>query len=403
MPWRVTTVQRERWKLVQEILKWTEKVAKICRRYGVARKNAYKWLERYQQEGMKGLKDRSRAPHRQARAIDVDIERLVVKLRRKHGWGARKLWTVLAGYKLGRRRPRLSTVSRILKRRGLVARRVRRHRVPLWQGKFTAADRCNRVWRADYKGYFWTDDGTRNEPLTVTDGCSRFLVVLKRCQGTGEKEARRAFSAAFKRYGLPEVILTDNGNPFATPSLTGLTRLSVWWIKLGIHHERIEPGKPYQNGSHERFHGTLKEATAKPPASTMAAQDRRFARFRQEYNEVRPHEALGQKTPASVYRASSRMLPGRLPLPRYPASMQSRRVRTNGTIKWQGTLIYVGEVLAGELLGLQLDAATGRTTIHFYDRILGTIEQRGRSILLRCAPPPPRGRRRTAKPPAGKV
>jgi putative transposase len=404
MPWRVKTVTSQRWKFVQEVLKKVDKVAAICRRYGVSRTLAYKWTGRLLEEGRKGLKDRSRAPHRQALATDAAVERLVVKLRRKYGWGARKLWKMLAPYKLGKRRPSVSTISAILKRRGLVKVRLRRHRVPLWQGKFTRADRCNRVWRADYKGYFWAGDGTRNEPLTVTDGRSRFLVVLKRCNGTGEEEARRAFDAAFKRYGLPQVILTDNGNPFATPSLTGLTRLGVWWIKLGIRHERIDPGKPYQNGSHERFHGTLKQATCSPPAPTLVSQDRRFARFRHVYNEIRPHEALGQQTPASIYRPSSRKLPRRLPAPQYPSSMQQRRVRGNGTIKWQGSLLYVGIVLAGELLGIRPRPAGAEPEIYFYDRLLGTIGERASAIFLRSTPPPPRGRRRAARPrPSRKV
>ena len=394
MPWRVDTM---RFRLVKEVLRREESVAAICRRYGVSRKTAYKWLERFELEGRQGLGDRKRAPHRQALALDREVEAAVVKLRRRHGWGARKLHRMLQRGALGPRTPSVSTIETLLKRRGLKSMRARRHHVPLWREKFTPADRCNRVWRADYKGYFFTGDGERIEPLTVTDGRSRYLVSLTCCRSTGEKEARHAFDAAFKRYGLPDVILTDNGNPFATPSLTGLTRLSVWFIKLGIRHERTAPASPDQNGGQERFHRTLREAVVAPAAATRTAQVRRCARFTHEYNEIRPHEALGLDTPASVYRASTRKLPARLAPPSYPPSAQVRRVRTNGTIKWQGKLLYVGEVLARELLAVQVDAVDGKARVHFYDRVLGTISPRGDKIFLRGEAPPPRGRRLASK------
>jgi transposase InsO family protein len=290
--------------------------------------------------------------------------------------------------------PSLATVERILEREGLTRLRRRRRRVPLWRGKLTAADRANRVWRADHKGHFVTGDGLRGEPLTVTDGWSRYLIALWPSSGTGERPARAAFEAAFMRYGLPEVILTDNGNPFASTTVTGLTRLAVWWIKLGIRHERIAPGRWYQNASHERFHATLSAATLTPPAPTRRAQRRRFARFHKLYNEIRPHEALDQVPPASCYRPSKRKLPRRLPAPDYGADMIVRRVRRNGTIKWQGRLVYVAEVLAGELLGMRRDEATGRADVYFYRVLLGAIEARGEARILRRATPPPRGRRR---------
>lgn len=193
------------------------------------------------------------------------------------------------------------------------------------------------------------------------------------------------------RYGLPDVILTDNGNPFVSTTVTGLTRLGVWWLKLGIRHERIAPGRWYQNGSHERFHRTLSEATLTPPAPTRRTQRQRFARFQELYNQQRPHEALGQEPPTRHYRRSQRKLPRQLPAPDYAPEMTVRRVRRNGAIKWQGYLVYLGEVLAGELVGLRQDAATARVDVYFYRRHLGTIEGRGTTRFLRRPQPPPRG------------
>jgi transposase InsO family protein len=396
MAWRETTVEKQRWGFVKAWLKGGVSKAALCLRFGISRKTGYKWLERHASEGKAGLADRSRAPHRQAGETSIAVVRLVVALRRRWGWGARKLMPELKR-RLGRSaRPSLATVERILERAGLTRVRRRRRRVALWRGKLTAADRANRVWRADHKGHFVTGDGLRGEPLTVTDGWSRYLIALWPGSGTGEREARAAFEAAFMRYGLPDVILTDNGNPFASTTVTGLTRLAVWWIKLGIRHERIAPGRWYQNASHERFHATLSAATLTPPAPTRRAQRRRFARFQKLYNEIRPHEALGQVPPASLYRPSRRKLPRRLPAPDYGADMLVRRVRRNGTIKWQGRLVYVAEVLAGELLGLRRDEATGRADVYFYRVLLGAIEARGEARILRRTTPPPRGRRRAA-------
>jgi len=398
MAWRETTVERHRWTFVKAWLKGGVSKAALCLQFGISRKTGYKWLERHAAEGKAGLADRSRAPHRQGGATKTAVVRVIVALRRRWGWGARKLMRELKR-RVGRSAmPSLATVERVLERAGLTRKPRRRRRVPKWQGKHTPADRANRVWRADHKGHFVTGDGLRGEPLTVTDGWSRYLLALWPSSGTGERPARAAFEAAFKRYGLPDVILTDNGNPFASTTVTGLTRLSVWWIKLGIRHERIAPGRWYQNASHERFHRTLCEATLKPPAPTRRAQGRRFARFQKLYNEIRPHEALDQVPPAQLYRPSRRKLPRRLPAPDYAVDMLVRRVRRNGTIKWQGRLVYVAQVLAGEPLGIRRGEATGRVDVYFYRVLLGTIEARGEARILRRATPPPRGRRRAAKP-----
>jgi len=390
MAWRAKTVVQRRWELVRAWLKGEVSKAALCRRFGVSRKTAYKWVERHAAEGRAGLADRSRAPHRQAGASTAAAVKLVVALRRRYGWGARKLLPELKR-RLGEMAPSRATVERILKRQGLTRPRRRRRRVPRYEGQRTPADRPNRVWRADHKGHFTTGDGQRGEPLTTTDGYSRYSVLLAPTSGTGEREARKAFTAAFSCHGLPDVILTDSGNPFVSTTQTGLTRLSVWWIKLGIRHERIAPGRWDQNAGHERFHATLCEATLSPPAPSKRAQRRRFARFQALYNEVRPHEALGQIPPAQLYTPSPRKLPATLAPPAYAADMIVRRVRTNGTIKWQGKLVYIAQLLAGELLGLRQDQA-GLVHIHFYAAHLGALQARGRAWIFRRVRPPLQGR-----------
>ena len=231
-----------------------------------------------------------------------------------------------------------------------------------------------------------TGDGQRCEPLTVTDGFSRYLVVLAATRGTSEAPARRAFLAAFRRYGLPDVIRTDNGTPFAAPTVTGLTQLVVWWIRLGIRHERIAPGRPDQNGGHERFHGTLAQATCRPPAPSAAAQKQRLARFARQYNQERPHEALGQVAPTTLYRPSPRRLPRRVPAPCYPPHATLRKVRSNGEIKWQGQLVYIAEILAGEQLGIIAERHNTHA-VWFYEVELGVIDGKTGKLHRRRAPP----------------
>ena len=387
-------VVAEREELVLAWLKGEVAKRDLLEAYETSRKRVCKWVKRYQTGGRPALADRSRAPKSHGRAISPEVQAAIVRMKRRYkSWGARKIRKKLSELSAELELPSEATVHRVLKRQGLTHRRLKRRRVPQWTGKFTAGDQPNRVWRADYKGLIVTGDGERCEPLTVTDAKSRYLIVLQPARGTGHKEAWRAFRAAFVRYGLPEVILTDNGNPFVTTSLTGLTRLGVMWAKLGIRHERIEPGRPQQNGSHERFHGTLAQETARPPAATRARQVRRFARFRRYYNMERPHEALGQVTPASRYRPSLRRWSGTFAAPSYPAHLQPRRVRSNGMIKWQGGTVYIGEVLSGELVGVQPGIPC---RVHFCDLVLGTIEgPRGAQILQRTTPPP-RGRRRAS-------
>src|SRR5580704_17120838 len=273
---------------------------------------------------------------------------------RKQHWdeGPKKLVERLAAAHPAVALPAASTIGEILKRRGLIRPRRTRLRVPMHPSPLEPCVEPNDVWCTDFKGHFQLGDRTRCHPLTITDGASRYLI---RCEGlTAERTelARPHFERAFAEFGVPARIRSDNGAPFATKTLGGLSALSVWWIQLGILPERIEPGQPQQNGRHERFHRTLKDHTTKPPAHSLAEQQRRFDRFRRDYNDLRPHEALGQKPPASVYEPSWRPL--RHPrAPEYGDGFEVRRISDNGKLRFGGTTLYVGRVLAGQPLGLR--------------------------------------------------
>jgi putative transposase len=251
-------------------------------------------------------------------------------------------------------------------------------------GVLTQPDRPNHVWAVDHKGWVTLGDGARCEPLTLTDGYARFLLGLHPCQSTREAEARPVFERAFDVHGLPEVIRSDNGTPFASEGVTGLTALGVWWAKLGIRHERIAPGHPQQNGRHERFHLTLNEAM-QPRAADLAEQAARFEAFLQYYNLERPHEALGQVPPARHYIASPRPMPERLPEPDYPAAADLRRVRSNGCIKWGGGLVFVSSALIGELVAME-ESLNDQWVMRFYEKPIGVIDPRQKRLRRLVAP-----------------
>jgi transposase InsO family protein len=291
----------ERTVLIGEFLGDGYSVSELARRRGISRKTALKWIERYEQEGWKGLEDRSRAPHHQAQGICAEMEQRILEFKARWPlWGAPKIHVKLQQYADC---PSESTVSNVLQRHGL-SRKLRRRR-PLGatasQGPLGPCQEANQVWCADFKGWFRTRDGQRCEPLTISDAHTRYLLC---CQVIGTSTSLVTvgpiFEATFREYGLPEAIRTDNGPPFASNGLAGLTELSVWWLRLGIRVERIQPGQPQQNGRHERMHRTLKEATTQPPQRNLRLQQQAFEAFRQEYNHQRPHEALGQRPPASL-------------------------------------------------------------------------------------------------------
>lgn len=357
MPWKETCAMKERLRLVTlyETGKYT--VTELAKEFKVSRKTAHKWLGRFAQEGIAGLEERSRAPHGRPRATPAPVVLAVVRAKEAHPtYGPAKLQPgPEEPPEIARAWPAVSTRGRILGLHGLVTRRRRRRRVSPWFQPFLGADRPNAVWSADFKGYIQTGDGTRCDPLTVSDAFSRMLLCCDILPKPDYDHVRPALERVFREYGLPLALRTDNGPPFASVGAGGLSPLSVWWVKLGIMPERIEPGHPEQNGRHERLHRTLKQETMRPPAANAQLQQEWCDNFRWEYNTARPHQALGQVPPATLYVPSPRPYPERLADVQYPPLTEVRRVRSNGQIKWRGELVFVSEVLVGELVGITED------------------------------------------------
>jgi len=380
MPWKETCVKNERTIMISDYLSGDFSIAEIARRRGVSRKTVYKWIERYEREPAPGLEDASRAAHHHPNAIAPQVEAAILTWKAQRPlWGAPKIHSKLKGLADC---PAESSVSNVLRRHGLTRQVRRRHQTPSHGGPMQGLLGPNELWCIDFKGWFRLGNGERCDPLTMSDAYSRYLLC---CQGmggaTGQLAVQPRLENIFREYGLPVAIRSDNGVPFASTGLGRLSRLSVWWLRLGIGLELIEPGHPEQNGRHERMHRTLKEAVLQPPRATHRAQQQAFDAFRHEYNEERPHEALNQHTPASVYTASPRNYPARLLEPEYPEDWQKRRVRPNGEIKWGGGLIYVSQALLGQWVGLEPTGA-GAWKVYFMRQELGRVDQTRRRVQL---------------------
>lgn len=343
----------ERLRFVREHRRQGLSMSELCRAFGVSRRTGYKWLARFDECGAQGLADRSRAPVRHPNATAFDLEEVILELRQSHmRWGPRKLRAWLQEHIPNRAWPSASTIGEIIQRRGLVLPVSARRRSPPFSQPLAHADVPNAVWCADFKGWFRTKDGARCDPLTMTDAYSRYLLCAQGVERTDGEHVKPLMERAFREFGLPVAIRTDNGSPFASVGRGGLSRLSVWLVRLGIRHERIAPGKPQQNGRHERMHRTMKAETANPPAADLSHQQRVFDRFREVFNNERPHEALGMKTPATFYAPSLRTLPRTLPELEYPKTYELRHVRSNGEVKLAGERLFISEALIGEVVGL---------------------------------------------------
>ena len=353
MPWRVKGPMDERISLIGDWKSGNYSITELSVIYGVSRKAVYKWTNRYEERGIEGLKELSRAPVSHPNQTETEIVEELIKEKMNHKkWGPKKLLRYLQANRTDMKWPSVCTVEKWLRRHGLVKERKRRKRVPPYSEPFLQCDAPNKVWSADFKGQFRMGDGNWCYPLTLSDNMSRYLLM---CRGVGSpsyEETQEWFEWAFREYGLPASIRTDNGTPFAGRGITGLSRLSVWWIRLGIRPERIECGKPQQNGRHERMHRTLKEETATPAMADMSRQQMRFEEFRREYNDKRPHEALGMKPPSNVYEASSRCYPEKILEPQYDERVDVRKVRDGGEISFRGTYYFLSEVLSGQQVGL---------------------------------------------------
>ena len=377
MPWQESSTLDAKIRFIADWERCELSFAALCREREVSRKTGYKLIGRYQAEGLEGLKERSRAPQHHPNAVPESIAAAVLAVRRLHpSWGAKKIRAWLELRRPEERWPAASTMSDLLDRHGLVVRRKWRRRVPPGASPLTACDAANEVWGADFKGWFRTGDGQRCDPFSLSDLHSRYVLRLQVMEGLDAQHVWPVFDAAFREFGLPRVVRSDNGPPFASVGAGGLSPLAVRLIKAGVLPERIEPGKPQQNGRHERLHRTLQEETADPPAASRRAQQRRFDRFHHVFNEERPHEALGQRTPASAYQPPLRAWSGRLRSPDYPDGTDIRQVRRRGEIKWLGHLIYITQTLAGEPIGLT-PVADGLWAVHYGPVELGSIDAAG--------------------------
>ena len=369
MGWKGVTIMDQRVRFIGEYLKGYVPFNELCLQFSISRKTGYKWVERYEQEGLEGLSDRSRRPHFCPHMTDEAIIEAIVQARGKHPtWGPKKLLTILSPHNPDL--PAISTAADILKRKGLIIPGKRRLRRKHPGCPMTVARESNDIWSADYKGHFKMRNGLYCYPLTVADMKSRYLLGCHGHSAISLEMTRSHFTRLFHEYGLPQRIRTDNGVPFASNALARLSTLSVWWVKLGIYPEQIEPGKPSQNGKHERMHRTLKKEATIPPEKDLRNQQHRFDTFRQEYNTERPHEALGQKTPSSIYTPSPRRMPKKLDHFDYPYHFEVRRVSRNSGIRWRNRRVQVSSTLAEEYIGFE-EIEDGIYDVYFCELLIG--------------------------------
>lgn len=364
----------ERVRFVLMVQDQMKNFAAACRHFEISRKTGYKWWERFQREGLGALEERSRRPLRSPGATSGAWCRRIISLRQKWPyWGPKKLRARLLATTRTEGVPASSTIGRILAAAGLV-RRGHKRRVPgpvLIASPLAPAVAANDVWAVDFKGWFRLGNGERCEPLTITDLYSRYVLCCAATSDVSYEQARPVFESLFKKNGLPRRIRTDNGPPFGSRGAAGLSRLAVWWINLGIKPEFIDPGHPEQNGSHERMHRTLKAEALGPIAYHRPTQQKRLDRWRWQFNHQRPHEALGQVTPARLYQKSFRTYQGS-GLPTYPREFLRRRVRTNGEIRWKNRKRFIGEAFIGQTLGVE-KKSPGKHRVYFHQYLLGEI------------------------------
>lgn len=375
MPWKTSSEPEQRWGFVQLALRAKISLAELCRRSGISRKTAYKWIARFTERGRRGLRDESRSARKLHNRPTIKWLDRLRRCKAKHGsWGAPKIhWALQRRFGL-LDLPSESAISRWLKRWRLTrpgrARILRGPAIP--RTSLSAARQPNEVWTVDFKGWFRTGDGTRVEPLTVRDLASRYILGFDLLRRQSVEGVRLVMERLFRDYAIPQVIRVDNGSPFGATGALGLTRLSAWWIKLGIKVEFIEPGHPEQNGAHEQMHRVYKAENLRPVARTLRCQKNRTKRWCLEYNHKRPHEALGMRVPADYYRKSRRKLPARLRPWKYPQEWLSRLVKGKGMISLNGRGRFVGEAFEKERLGLKR-VVPGKWLVYFGPCLVGEL------------------------------
>lgn len=378
MPWKIVSLVRARQQLVELMLARRQTLQTLCRRFGVSRKTAYKWLAHFRRRGLAGLHDRSRRPRRSPQQLTAPWVKAILDWRRRRPhWGAKKIWQRLHQTFPRRRVPCVRSIHRCLQRAG----RVRPHPRRVRKGPFLPAPgltrpmRPNQVWTVDFKGWFCTADGQRQEPLTVRDLFSRYGLCLRLLPNQDDTGARRVFQRLFRQRGLPGIIRVDNGSPFAGTGALGLSRLSVWWLRLGIRVEFTHRARPGDNAGHEQFHGCYQREVVAEGGPQRRRLQRRSDRWLTNYNHDRPHEALGQRTPAEVYRPSRRPYPPVLPPLVYPKVWEVRQVRNRGHIKWHGRLRFIGRAFVGQSLGLKL-AADQHWEVYLGKQLIGQLHDK---------------------------
>ena len=396
MSWSVRGLKDTRVEFVMIAREADASMSAACRQFGISRKTGYKWLHRYDTSGLEGLVDFSRRPRSSPLQLGGDAVVALVKLHEGHDdWGPKKLRARLIRSNScpDGKVPSLATVARLARRMGWTEAKGRGRPRPqraLPTEPLSGAERPNRVWTVDFKGWWRTREGQRCEPLTIRDLFSRYILCLRPMAWRSTEAVRQAFTEVFRRYGLPDIIRSDNGSPFAsTTGPLGLTRLSAWWLSLGIKPERIMPGHPEQNGGHERMHGDIARAIESQPAATVTEETVRLERWRRDFNTERPHEALAMQTPADIYRSSPRHLSDVKPYV-YPAGFEKRRVQEDGCIHFRGQCVNFSEALGKTEVGLQ-SVSENRWCVWFCDLAVGGLESKNGNIR-RCPaaenPPP---------------
>jgi putative transposase len=380
MTWKICDLKEEKMMFISDYLKGEFSFAELCERYYISRPTGYKLLNRYEAEGMQAFEEKSHARHTHPNETRKEIQQFLIDLKFRYPtWGPKKIKKWLEINHPEGPYPAASTMGDIFKKNGLVKPRRGRKKVAPYTQPFAKCEAPNQVWSVDFKGQFLLGNGNLCYPLTLTDNYSRFILLCQALKHPDHSSSFKLFKRVFAEYGLPDYIKSDNGQPFVGLGIGGLTRLSIWWLKLGIMPERIAPGHPEQNGRHERMHRTLKESTVNPPKENQDKQQRIFNKFVKEFNFERPHEALNMKRPTDVYIKSSRELLSVIPEVTYPDNFVVRKVKTNGGIKWHGKLFFVSELLHGEPIGLEpIDEE--RAIVYFAKLKLGTIDARKERI-----------------------
>lgn len=381
MPWITTKPMDQKVQLIADLQRGYFSITDLSQKYGISRKTAYKWIARYEEMGIDGLKEQSRRPSHSPKQTSDDLVELIVQEKLKNQKrGPKKIYHQLKMRYPHMQWPAPSTIGEWLKKHGLVNKRKRRRRVPPYTEPFQSCYKPNAVWSADFKGQFHTRDGEVCYPLTISDNYSRYLLACQGLPGPRYEPTKQVFISVFRKYGLPDTLRIDNGVPFVSRGIGGLSRLSIWWIQLGIVPERIEKGCPHQNGRHERMHRTLKEEAIGSTAVHRKAQQRQFDWFRFDYNHNRPHESLHQEPPAKHYQRSNRIYIEKLMRPAYDLDIMTRRVCSGGDIKLYGHRYYLTELLFGQDVGLK-ETTDGILSVYYSFQQLGTIDLRKKKVF----------------------